>query len=252
MTDEATISKMRAMKFISMADDFNSQILNKNYEQMSFEERFGIIIDNEWTRRENNRLSRLIKNANYSIKSACLENLDYSSRDIDRKLITRLSDCNYIFEQRNIVLLGPTGGGKTYLANALGIAASRKKLSVRYYKTTDLLTELAILSADPMERRRFLNKLTKISLLILDEWLLFPLTDMETKDLFSLIDERSNYGAVIICSQFEMKGWFEKIGDVAVADAIIDRINAKSYTIKLEPKDSMRIFVAKKEEKPEA
>jgi DNA replication protein DnaC len=252
MTDEQTITKMRAMKLMSMADDYNTQILDKNYEQMSFEERFGIIIDNEWTRRENNRLSRLIKNANYSIKSACLEDLDYSTRNIDQKLITRLSGCNYIFERRNILLLGPTGGGKSYLANALGITASRRKLTVKYYKTADLLAELGMLRVDHTERRRMLKKLAKLSLMILDEWLLFPLTDLEARDLLDLIDERKDYGAVIICSQFEMQGWFEKIGDVQVADAIIDRINAKSYSIKLEPKDSMRIFAAKIETDQEA
>jgi DNA replication protein DnaC len=249
MTDEATIGKMRAMNLASMADDFASQLLDKNFERMSFEERFGLLIDGEWTRRENNRLGRLIKNAKYAIGGACVEDIDYSTREIDRKLIARLSTCNYIHDRRNLVILGPTGGGKTYLANALGMAASRKKLSVQYCKTTDLLAELAVLGGDHKERRRKLDKLAKISLLILDEWLLFPLTDIEARDLFDLIDGRKDNGAVIICSQFEIKGWYDKIGDETVADAIIDRISAKSQMIKLEPKDSMRKLMAKKEAK---
>ena len=144
------------------------------------------------------------------------------------------------------MLLGPTGGGKTFLATALGMASVRNRLATKYYRTQDLLTELAIARAEGTSRK-LIKQLTKFKLLILDEWLLFPLTLDESRDMFDLIEYRKDSGAVIICSQFEIKGWHSKIGEACVADAICDRISAKSTTIKLEPKESMRRTMAKRE-----
>ena len=246
MLNEMTMKKLREMKLQAIGDAFNEQLVDKNYESMSFEERFGLLVDTEWMRRENNRLKRLIKNAGFPLRNACLEDLDFSTRKIDKNLIATLSACNYIFEQRNLLLLGPTGGGKTYMASALGMTACRKKLSVKYYKTPDLLTDIAIARGEG-NVRRFFKSIAKISLLILDEWLLFPLTDNESRDIFDLMEYRKDYGAVIICSQFDLKGWHVKIGETCVADAICDRISAKCTTIKLEPFESMRRTIAKRE-----
>jgi DNA replication protein DnaC len=157
-----------------------------------------------------------------------------------------LSTCNFVFDRRNLLILGPTGGGKTFLATALGMAAVRKKLAAKYYKTPDLLTELAIARGEGVLRKLF-NHLAKVPLLILDEWLLFPLTVNEARDLFDLLENRKDFGAVIICSQFEVKGWHPKIGEDCVADAICDRISAKSTTIRLEPAESMRRTLAQRE-----
>lgn len=246
MLNEATMKKLREMNLQAIGDAFNDQLVDKTYEQMPFEERFGILVDIEWTRRENNRLTRLIKNAGFPMRNACLEDLDYTTRKIDKSLIANLSACNYIFEQRNLLILGPTGGGKTFLATAFGMAAARKKLTVRYYRTPDLLTDLAVARGEG-EIRKFLKRLAKVSLIILDEWLLFPFTENESRDIFDLLEYHKDYGAVIICSQFDLKGWHPKIGEPCVADAICDRISAKSTTIKLEPVESMRRTLAKRE-----
>ena len=239
MLNETTMSKLRSMKLQAFGDAFHDQLNNKNYEQMPFEDRFGLIVDIEWNRRETNRLSRLIKNADFPAKNACLEDLDYTTRTLDKNLIANLSSCNYILDQRNLLILGPTGGGKTYLGTALGMAAVRKKLAVKYFRTPDLLTELAIARGEG-ETRKLLKQLAKFPLLILDEWLLFPSTENESRDIFDLIDYRKNFGSMIFCSQFDIKGWHAKLGEACVADAICDRISAKSTTIKLEPKESMR------------
>ena len=246
MLNQATITKLRSMNLQSLGDAFHDQLTDKMYEQMPFEDRFGLIVDIEWTRRENNRLNRLIKKAGFPMRSACLEDLDFTTRNIDKNLMANLSTCNYIFDQRNLLLLGPTGGGKTFLSTALGMAAVRKKLTVKYYRAPDLLTEFATARAEGY-LRKLLNQLTKIALLILDEWLLFPLTENESRDIFDLIEYRRDFGAVIICSQFELKGWHSKIGEDCVADAICDRISAKSTTIRLEPIESMRRTIAKRE-----
>ena len=246
MLNEATMKKLRDMKLQAVGDAFNDQLIDKNYEQMPFEDRFGLLVDTEWTRRENNRLNRLIKNAGFPTQNACLEDLDYTTRRIDRNLIATLSTCNYIIDRRNLLILGPTGGGKTFLATALGMAAVRKKLTTKYYRTPDLLSDIAIARGEG-DIRRFLKQSAKITLLILDEWLLFPLVENESRDIFELMEYRKDYGAVIICSQFERKGWHPKIGEACVADAICDRISAKSTTIKLEPIESMRRTMAKRE-----
>ena len=246
MLSEATMKKLRDMKLHAVGDAFNDQLVDKNYEQMSFEDRFGLLVDTEWTRRENNRLKRLTKNAGFPMQNACLEDLDYTTRKIDKNLIATLSTCNYILDRRNLLLLGPTGGGKTFLATSLGMAAVRKKLSAKYYRTPDLLSDIAIARSEG-NIRRFFKLLSKVTLLILDEWLLFPLTANESRDIFDLMEYRKDYGAVIICSQFELKGWHPKIGETCVADAICDRISAKSTTIKLEPFESMRRTLANRE-----
>jgi DNA replication protein DnaC len=122
----------------------------------------------------------------------------------------------------------------------------RKKFSVKYYRTPDLLSDIAMARAEGVQRK-FLRQLAKFPLLILDEWLLFPLTENESRDIFDLMEYRKDFGAVIICSQFERKGWPPKIGEPCVADAICDRISAKCTTIRLEPVESMRRTVAKRE-----
>jgi len=246
MLNESTMTKLRSMKLASLGEAFNEQLTDKMYESMSFEERFGLLVDIEWIRRKNNRLVRLTKNATFPMSNACLEDLDYSTRKIDKNLIASLSTNNYIFDRRNIIVLGPTGGGKTFLASALGMEAVKRKFAVKYYRTPELLTELAIARGEG-DVRRLLKRLSKIPLLILDEWLLFPLTASESRDIFDLFEYRKDYGAVIICSQFEVKGWHPKIGEDCVADAVCDRISAKSTTIKLEPMESMRRTLAKRE-----
>jgi len=246
MLNETTMTKLRSMNLQALGNHFNDQLTEKLYEQMPFEDRFGLLVDIEWTRRESNRLSRLIKKACFPMRNACLEDLDFTTRKIDKNLIASLSACNYIFEQRNLLILGPTGGGKSFLATALGMAAVRNKLATRYYRLPDLLTEIAV-SRGEGELRKLFKQLSKIPLLILDEWLLFPLTEYEARDIFDLIEYRKDFGAVIICSQFELKGWHSKIGEDCVADAICDRISAKSTTIRLEPTESMRRTLAKRE-----
>jgi DNA replication protein DnaC len=246
MLNETTMTKLRAMNLKAIGDAFHEQLTGKQCEQMPFEDRFGLLVDIEWMRRENSRLSKLIKNACFPFRSACLEDLDYTTREIDKNLIVNLSTCNYIFNQQNLLILGPTGGGKTFLATALGLAATRKRLVVKYYRTPDLLSDFAIARGEG-NLRKLLKQLSKFALLILDEWLLFPLTENEVRDIFDLIECRNSFGAMIFCSQFEMKGWHSKIGELCVADAICDRISARCTTIKLEPHESMRRTIAKRE-----
>ena len=222
-----------------MAHHFRQQLLDTVMNEMSFEERFGLLVDAEWAARKSNRLRRLIKKANYAISGACVEDIAYhADRKLNKGMIARLSACSYVHENHNVIILGATGVGKTYLACALGIAANRNFLSAKYVRLPDLFSDLALARADGTYRK-VIKHYTQAKVLILDEWLLFPLKETETRDLLEIIEARHNQGSTIFCSQFDVDGWYTKIGEPILAEAVCDRIVHNSYTIVLSG-DSMR------------
>ena len=223
-----------------MASSFKEQMQHSDFGSMPFEDRFGLLVDAEWVTRKNNSLIKLIRRADYAINDACIENIEYHpDRNLDKTQITRLSTCTYIQEAHNILILGATGSGKTYLACAFGMAASRNFYPVRYVRLPDLLTELAVARGDGTYRKT-IKQYKQIKLLILDEWLLFPLKESEARDLLEIVEARHKRGSTIFCSQFEVAGWHLKIGEPTLADAICDRIIHDSYTITISGNDSMR------------
>ena len=240
MLANMTVEKLREMRLSIMAGAFNDQLVDPAMSELSFEDRFGLIVDSEWATRKSNSLTRLIRAAGYAFPDACVEDIEYhADRELDKALITRLSTCNYIKEHHNVIILGATGSGKTYLANALGMTACRSFYTVRYTRLPDLLGELAIARAEG-RYRNVLKAYKSVSLLILDEWLLYPLKDSEARDLLEIAEGRYKKGSTIFCSQFEVAGWHRKIGDVTMADAVCDRIVHDSYTIVVKGEDSMR------------
>jgi len=239
MLTENTVTKLHEIRLGVMAQHFSQQLLNPVMNELAFEERFGLLVDAEWSARKSNRLKRLIKNANYSISGACVENIAYhADRKLDKALIARLASCSYIHENHNAIIMGATGVGKTYLACALGIAANRNFFATRYARLPDLFSDLAIARAD-CTYQKVIKQYTQPKLLILDEWLLFPLNETEARDLLEIIEARINQGSTIFCSQFDIDMWYTKIGEPALAETVCDRIVHNSYTIVLSG-DSMR------------
>jgi DNA replication protein DnaC len=239
MLNENTVTKLHEMKFSVMAQAFREQMADNGFAVMSFEERFGLLVDAEWSARKSNRLTRLIRNADYAISGACIEDIEYHpDRKLDKSQITRLATCQYIQECYNILVLGATGAGKTYLGCSFGMAASRNFYSVKYIRLPDLLAELAVARGDG-SYRKVMKQYKQTNLLILDEWLLFPLKESETRDLLEIVESRHKRASTIFCSQFDIAGWHLKIGEPTLADAICDRIVHDSYTIMIEG-DSMR------------
>ena len=240
MINEATVTKLIEMRLTTMAEAYRKQLEEASFETLSFEERFGLIVDIEWAKRKNNHLSKLIRKAGFFDNSACIENIEYHvDRKLDRAVITRLSTCNYIQEKHNIIIMGASGAGKTYMACAFGMAACRNFFTVKYIRLPELLNELAIARGEGVFKR-VIAQYQKVSLLILDEWLLVPLNSSEARDLLEIIEGRHKRGSTIFSSQFSPAGWHGKIGEGTLADAILDRIVHDSYTILIDGDESMR------------
>ena len=240
MTNESTLSKLNEMRMPAMAETYREQLRNPDYQELSFEDRFSLLVDMEWSRRQNNKLERLIKSAQLRTSQASIEDIEYHpDRNMDKSQILRLATGQYIEEHHNIILKGASGNGKTYLACAFGIAACRQLYKVKYTRLPDLLDELAVARGEGIFRK-VMKQYKNVNLLILDEWLLTPLKGNEARDLLEIVESRHQDGSTIFCSQFDPKGWHEKIGEDTLADAILDRIVHDSYSILIDGKTSMR------------
>ena len=236
MLDMTTVNKLNEMRMTSMAKAFSDQLSNSQYNEMTFEERFGLLVDIEWSRRKNNQLSRLIKNTCMQDRSACIENIRYDEdRKLDKAQILRLATNNYIAEKRNIIILGATGAGKTFIGNAFAVAACRGMYPTKCVRLPDLLDEIAIARGEGTFRKVMKNY-KKISLLIIDEWLLSPLKETEAQNLLEIIEARHQTCSTIFVSQFSPAGWRAQIGEGAIAEAVLDRIIHNSYTIFIDGK----------------
>jgi len=244
MINQCTSDKLIEMRLTAMSDAFRIQMDDPKMKGIPFEDRFGLLVDVEYTSRKNNRLKRIIRNAEFEQSDACILAINYTSgRKLNKALITRLSMCEYITEHRNIFITGATGSGKTYMACAFGMEACKQYFTVRYVRLPDLLLDLeAARGADSY--MRILSKYTKPTLLIIDEWLLMRLNELESKNLFELIHKRRKKTSTIFCSQFLDKGWYERLGgdDNPLAEAILDRIVYDAYKINIESIDPSKDF----------
>jgi len=240
MLQNNTVEKLQEMRLGAMAYSFQAQMKNRAAVELSFEDRFSMLVDDEWTARRNNLRERLKRKANFEFPSASIEGIEYrEDRKLDRALIARLSTCQFVEEHHNIILLGATGSGKTYLACAFGNQAVNEFHSVRYVRLPELLAELALARADG-KYGKVLKQYKQAKLLILDEWLLYKLKEPEARDILEIAESRYKKASTIFCSQFDVGGWHQKIGESTLADAVCDRIVYDSYNIVINGKESMR------------
>jgi DNA replication protein DnaC len=236
----ATLNKLHEMRLHAMAETFQNQLMDSSSNELAFEERFSLMVDIEWARRKDNKLKSLISKAGFRYSNACIEDIEYhADRKLDRAQIERLAHCAYISEHHNIIIMGATGSGKTYLSNAFGIAACRNFQTVKYVRLPDLLDELAIAKGEGYYQK-VVKQYKKVSLLILDEWLLTPPNDLQSRDLLEIIEARHRVASTVFCSQYAIEGWHSKLGEGTLADAILDRIIHNSYKIFMAGEISMR------------
>ncbi|BAD40284.1 transposase subunit [Symbiobacterium thermophilum IAM 14863] len=207
-------------------------------QSLSFEERLELLVDQEWLDRQNRRLARLLKEAKFRV-AACMEDVDYQHpRGLDRTVMRSLAACQWVEYGQHILIAGPTGVGKTFIACALGNAACRHGYTVRYYRVPRLLAELATARVDG-SLRRILNTLARTDVLILDDWGLAPISVAESRDLLEVIDDRTQARSTVIASQLPIETWHSVIGDATVADAILDRLVHGAHKLNLKG-ESMR------------
>lgn len=239
MTNQATIDKLIEMKLTAMADLFRSQTSDPSMREVSFEDRFGLLVDVEYTSRKNNRLKRLIKKAEFDQPTASIADIDYTSgRKLNKELINRLANCEYIADYRNIFITGATGSGKSYMACAFGMEACKHYYNTKYVRLPDLLLDLKMAKENGTYKKTMAKYANPI-LLILDEWLLMKPTQEEQQDIFELLHRRRKKSSTIFCSQYRSDGWYEQLGGDAspLADAILDRIVHDGYVIDIIPVD---------------
>ncbi len=232
MTNQSTIDKMIEMRLTAMSDAFILQQADPRMKDMLFEDRFGMLVDVEYTTRKNNSLKRLIHGAGFDQPDAHIAAIDYTSgRKLNRALIERLATCEYITEHRNIFITGATGSDKTYMACALGMEACKQRFKTKYVRLPDLLLDLEI-SRSENNFRKILAKYANPILLIIDEWLLKP-TEKEQQDILELLHVRRRKSSTIFCSQYHDSGWYDQLGgdDSPLAEAILDRIKHDAYKI---------------------
>lgn len=238
MSLQPTLDKLYQMKLTAFADALREQLTAPAASDLPFEERIGLLVDREWDARENRGLTRRLQVARLKVP-ACIEDLDFRSpRGLDRGTILSLAECRFLDTHHHVIVTGPTGVGKTYLACALGNAACRRHRSVRYFRTDQLLTAMQMGRLDG-SYPSLMRRLEKTDLLLLDDWGVTPFDQGQARDLFDLFDERTTRGALVITSQAPPETWYDLISSAQLADAILDRIVHNAYKVALSG-ESMR------------
>lgn len=233
-----TLDKLHTLRLTGMAKALREQMDMSESQALSFEERLGLLVARELTERSDRRLTTRLRQAKLRL-SACLEDLDsHHPRGLDTSLMLRLASCQWIKERHNVLITGPTGIGKTWLACALGHKACREGYTVLYLRLPRLLQELPIAKGDG-RYAKLMAALAKTDLLLLDDWGLAVLSDENRRDLLELLEDRHGRRATLVTSQLPLAHWHEALGDPTLADAILDRLVHNAYKITLKG-DSMR------------
>ena len=232
MLNEQTFDKLYLMKLIAMAEGFKEQLEQPSFRELSFEERFGMLVERQWAWKENKRLRRLLKEAKLKLQ-ACVEDIDYRTpRGMEKSVILSLASCNWIRNHQNLLISGPTGCGKTFLACAFAQKACREGFRSLYLRSPQFFYQITLARADG-SYGTLMKRLSKTHLLVIDDLGLAPLTDPERRDLLEVIEDRHGSGSTLITSQLPIENWHDHIGDPTIADAILDRLIHNAHRIQL-------------------
>lgn len=246
MLNQPTLEKLQTMKLHGMADAFRAQLETTDTSQLSFEERFAMLVDQQWLWKENRALARRLRAAKLKERGV-VEDIDYQHpRGLDRKLLRTLASSEWVRQHQNLLLIGPTGIGKTWLGCALAQKACRDGFTILHKRAAEMFRDLAVAHIDGSFGRQ-LTKLSRIDILVLDDFAMAPLKDSERRDFLELCDDRYQRRSMILTSQLPLAHWHEQIGDPTLADSILDRLVHNAYRLELNG-ESMR---KKRGRKPE-
>ena len=227
-----TIEKLLAMRLKTMADRFKAQLADPNMAALAFEERFALLVDAQHAAMLDEALQQRLRRAGMR-QTACLENLDLRTpRGLDRATVQSLATGTWIRQHLNVLITGPAGVGKSWIACALGNQAARDGVTVLYKRLSRLLDDLAVARIAGRQARA-LAAIARVKLLILDDWAMIKLTADQRRDLMEVIDDRHGRASTIIATQVPVEGWHDMIGDPTYADAILDRLVHNAYRIEL-------------------
>ena len=232
MISQTLLDKLLELRLPTFREGLREQSSNPHYADLSFEERLLLLVDLECTHRSGGRIKRRLKLADFPM-SATIEDLDFSpERGLDRRMILELAQCSWIDKALNILILGATGTGKTFLASSLGVASCRLGYSVRYVRTSRFLHSLAQARQDG-SYLNFLRSLNKADVLILDDWMRDPIQLSAAQDLLEVFDDRFGKTATLIVSQVPVADWHLRFPDPTLGDAILDRTIHNAYRLSL-------------------
>ena len=239
MLSEPMMEKLLSMRLTGMAEALKAQRQDPGATELGFEERLGMLVDQQWNWRENQALERRMKAAKLR-GGACIEDIDFrASRGLDRSVVRALAqESNWVAKRENLFVLGPTGVGKSYLASALAQKACRDGYSVFYARAQALFRDLGLARADG-SLRHLLARLGRIDVMVIDDWAMAPMTEPERRDFREICEERYQLRSTVLTSQLPISRWHEQIGDPTLADGILDRLVHNAHKIEMKG-ESMR------------
>jgi len=244
MNNEETLSKMQKMKLYGMLRAFNQSLEAGMMNKVTADELLGHLIDAEWDERHNRRLQRLIKAAKFRYQ-ASLEEIDFKlDRGLDKNMLLRFSSSSWIEKKRDIIITGPTGVGKSFLASSLGYQGCMYGFRVLYFNCSKLFSQLKLKKADGTYNKE-LDRIQKQEALILDDFGMHPFDAQSRLSLLEIMEDRHGRGSTVISSQFPVKSWHEIIGEPTIADAICDRIIHSAYRIELKGESVRKKYAEK-------
>ena len=234
MLTEPTREKLLELRLTAFAAAWEQQQHEPEVQRLAFDERLGLLVDAEWLDRQNKRLARNLREAKLRLGQACVEDIDDApARQLDKRRLRELATCRWIAEHHNVVLTGPTGVGKTFVACALAQQACRQGYRALYRRASRLFDELTLARADGTYPR-LLAKLARIDVLVIDDWGLVPVGEIERRDLLEVVEDRDGNRSTIMTSQLPVEAWHDHFGDPTLADAICDRLLHRAHRIVLQ------------------